>query len=51
MCLTKKNSPVRGMQIMVAVTAVVFLQPGGVWQQMLADFSVRKHGSALSTQR
>jgi len=38
MCLTKKNSPARGMQIMAGVTAVFFLQPGGAWAANASRF-------------
>lgn len=38
MRLIKKNSPVRGMQIMAGVTAVFFMQPGGAWAANASRF-------------
>ena len=38
MCSTKKNSPVRVMQIMAGVTAVFFLQSGAAWAENASRF-------------
>jgi len=38
MCLTKKDSPVRGTQIMTGVAAALLLQSGGVWAANASRF-------------